>query len=85
MKITFLLTFAHKQWNSDLALGYKLLEATFETPLLSIQVVKYAKFRLLISGFTQDKAVNSLENNLPRAVMENLYLFHVNCHSPIVI
>ena len=33
VKVTFLLTWVHEWWNSDLALGYKLLEATFETPL----------------------------------------------------
>ena len=33
VKITFLLTWAHERWNSDLALGYKLPEAIFETPL----------------------------------------------------
>ena len=90
MKITFLLTWAHERWNSDLALGYKLSEATFETPLELIRAVKYAKFRSIISrlrnsDFTHEKAVYSLENNLPHAVIGNLYLFHVNCHSPIVI
>ena len=46
MKIIFLLTWAHEGWNLDLAQGYKLPEATFETPFLIDTTCKMRKISI---------------------------------------
>ena len=48
VKIIFLLTWAHERWNSDLTQGYKLPEATFQTPFVIDTSCKIRKISIAI-------------------------------------